>query len=72
MECLTCEQLTAEFERLERNCVASRAYLDEAKGISNVSEYRRAKIETNEAWLEREVSRIELERHQRTHSMPLG
>jgi hypothetical protein len=68
MDCLTCEQLAAEFERLERNCTQARDYLTEARQTSGVKLYSLAKVAANEAWLGSEVARIELERHQRTHA----
>jgi hypothetical protein len=67
MDCLTCEQLTAEFERLERHYATARGHLDGFSGISNAELYNRMRRESDDARLEFEVSRIELERHQRTH-----
>ncbi|HTA44951.1 MAG TPA: hypothetical protein VK789_21025 [Bryobacteraceae bacterium] len=69
MDCLTCDQLAAECERLERNCTEARGYLSEARGTSGVKQYNIAKAQANEAWLDSEVARIELERHRRTHSL---
>jgi hypothetical protein len=68
MGCLTCERLAAEFERLERIHTAARGHLDEAIGTSTVSHCRRARTQTNEAWIECELSRIELDQHRRTHA----
>lgn len=68
MDCLTCEQLTAEFERLERKCAAAKGRMSELCDTSDSREYNHAKVQVNDAWLDSEVARIELERHQRTHS----
>jgi hypothetical protein len=67
MDCLTCEQLTAEFERLERRCAEARARMSELYNAPDAREYNRAKVQANEAWLDSEVARIELEKHERTH-----
>lgn len=68
MECLTCEQLTAEYERAERNSAEARGKLSELRESGDVDKYTRAKALANEAWLESEVAKIILERHQRTHT----
>ena len=68
MDCLTCEQLQAESERLRERYYEARAYLDSIAGTSKLAAYTRARTEANNAWIEAEVARIELDRHQRTHA----
>ena len=68
MDCLTCEQVTAEFERLEQRYSEALRHLTDTRGSAPIGEYKRTKVELNEAWLKYEVARIELERHRRTHT----
>lgn len=67
-DCLTCEQLTAEFERLERRYAEAKGYLTNIAKTAVADRYNRARMQADEARLEYEVARIELERHQRTHT----
>lgn len=67
MDCLTCEQLTAEFERAQQRYSEARAQLTACNETSNAKTYRAVKEYAEDARMEYEVTRIELERHQRTH-----
>jgi hypothetical protein len=67
MDCPTCEQLQSQFEYLRERYYEARSYLDDIAGTSKLWEYTKARTQANDAWLESEAVRIELERHRRTH-----
>jgi hypothetical protein len=72
MDCVTCEQLTAECERAEKHYAVACGQLSVFSKTASAGTYRAVKEFTEEARLEYEVARIELERHQRTHAMVKG
>lgn len=66
-ECVSCDQLKSKFHRLERDYAAARGYLKDIAATSQIENYSRAKEKADDAGVEYEVAKIELERHQRTH-----
>jgi hypothetical protein len=67
MDCLTCEQLIAEFEQAETRFAMACDYFEKHSGSTNRELFDTIKHDADKAEIERDVARIELERHQRTH-----
>ena len=69
MQCDECSRLLAVHERLKGNSAAATQRLQEgAERRITLVEYRRLAAEANEARLEAELARLELEQHKRVHS----
>ena len=68
MECDECDRLRAEHERLERAYASAIEVLAARSGISSAAEYTKLRAVADEARIDSEGSRLELERHKRIHS----
>jgi hypothetical protein len=68
VDCLTCEQLIAQFEQTETRYAMACDYLEKDSGITNRALYDTIRHDTDKAELKREFARIELEKHERTHA----
>lgn len=69
MDCAECDRLLAEYERLEQAYATAVNVLNSSAETANVSEYMRLRAAADEARLDSEVARLQLEQHKRVHSM---
>ena len=68
MRCHECDRLSAEHERLLlSNAMAFRAFRAGTAQPTAVTEYRKLSGAVNEAFIDMEIARTELEQHQRWH-----
>jgi len=64
--CEDCTRLRAEHDFRNRAYITAHVATDAAHwGL--VKEFLRLRVVSNEAWLDAEIARLELERHQRRH-----
>jgi hypothetical protein len=68
MECGECNRLRLEYERLERAYASAIDTLTTRSAIAPVAEYIRLRTFADEARLDSEVARLELEQHKRIHA----
>jgi hypothetical protein len=68
MECPECKRLTAEFERLERASATAIGMLRASAHTARANEYSRLRIAADEARVDSEVARLELEQHKRRYA----
>lgn len=68
MACAECDRLSTELERLERIYARALGVLRENANDGSTAEYQRLSAATYETRIDADVARIELERHQRTHT----
>jgi hypothetical protein len=66
VSCEECIRLRGEHERLNRAYIAAHKATDGAYG-GTAKEFTRLRTVSNGAWLDAEIARAELERHQREH-----
>lgn len=64
--CEECARLTAEYNRRNQALTAAREAAN-AAFEAPAYQYRRLRAVSNEAWLDAETARLELERHRRGH-----
>jgi hypothetical protein len=68
--CVECARLRADSERLERMCAeAGDRFLCSAESAS-ASRYNALRIASDEAQIDLQLARLQLEQHQRRHIMP--
>lgn len=72
MECSQCEVLRMAYETLEKKYAKARGRFTELYTSPHAGDFKRARARADEARLDYEVARIELERHQRTHQQDQG
>jgi len=65
MECSECNRLTDEFGRLERAYATAVGVLTAS---AHADEYARLRVAADEARIDSEVARLELEQHKRKHA----
>jgi hypothetical protein len=65
-DCEECARLRAEYERLNK-AYTTAVEATEAAYSAPSNQFLRLRIVSNEAWLEMEVARLELERHFERH-----
>ena len=71
MQCDECARLLAVHERLKGNsAVATQRLHEGAEQRITIVEYRGLAAEANDARLEAELARLELEQHKRVHITP--
>jgi hypothetical protein len=68
MECGQCDRLRLEYERLERAYAAAIDTLTTRSDTAPAAEYIRLRTFADDARLDSEVARLELEKHKRIHS----
>jgi len=68
MVCSECNRLLAEYERLEADYAMAIQTLGARRDIAVASEYLRLRTAADEARVDCEVARLELEQHKRIHS----
>jgi hypothetical protein len=66
MDCPECDRLTAEYRRLEQE-YASAVNLLNAPIASEVREYIKLRAAADEARIDAEIARLELEKHKGVH-----
>lgn len=64
---MECARLSIGYYRLRTVHLDALNELQTTTSGASVRVYKAAQIKTNEAWLEAEVARLELERHKREH-----
>src|ERR1700733_3386735 len=67
-ECPQCTRLTADLDRLERAYAAALGVLTARAHIARGNEYNALRIAADEARIDSEVARLELEQHKRKHA----
>lgn len=65
MDCEECARLRAEHDRLNKAYIAAH----EATAAGPLKPFVRLRTVSNEAWLDAETARFELQRHERGHRM---
>jgi len=68
MRCLECDRLLAEYEKLETDYATTVQTLGARRDIASASEYIRLRTAADEARIDCEVARLELEQHKRIHA----
>ena len=68
MECSECDRLRSEHERLKRAYASAINILTARFDITPAAEYIRLRAIADEARIDSEVARLELEQHKRIHS----
>jgi hypothetical protein len=68
MDCSECIRLTAGFDRLERAYAAKVGILTASAHTAQANEYTTLKVAADEARIDSEVARLELEQHKRKHA----
>lgn len=67
MRCPECDRLITEYERLESGYATALQRLDDLRDTVVASEYIRLRTAADEAGIDCEIARLELERHRRIH-----
>jgi len=69
MECAECSRLIAAHERLKGDSAVAKHQLQEGaiRWLLPPVEYQALLATANEAWMDAECARLELERHKHTH-----
>jgi len=68
MRCSECDRMLAEYERLEGDYATAIQTLGARRDTAIASEYIRLRTAADEARIDCEVARLELERHKRIHA----
>ncbi len=68
MQCLECARLLAEYEKLESDYGTAIQALGSKRDTGVASEYIRLRTAADEARIDCELARLELEQHKRVHA----
>lgn len=67
LACAECDHLRGKFDRLERRYAHAYGVLTSFADTARASEYNRLKATADEARIDSEIARLELEQHRRVH-----
>jgi hypothetical protein len=68
MNCVECDQLRDEYERLALAHASTVSLLNSSSGSAIAFEYMRLRTDADEARIDSEIARLELEQHKRVEA----